>query len=191
MRKFKNWSLTIVMSASLLFLLITIDRTRFQSDVATFFKFHSVSLLFFLAFFVLLSIISASNYLKTLDFWEAETLSSIKAIRINRLLWGSFWLTWSIYCSWLYFYHKPMTNGLFLLITAFAIVPGLLTFYMAWQVRKEEAIQNEEGKYLNGELNENWEPYTISTAWKHYSGTYGLLCIPIYIITLIFGYFIY
>ncbi|MFN4008176.1 MAG: hypothetical protein ACK4HE_11760 [Chitinophagaceae bacterium] len=134
-------------------------------------------------------IISYITYIGTLDFWEAETKATKKVSVISVVLWTIIWISWSIFCAWLTLTFNPMTLLVRMVIIGLVVIPGLTAFLFSRNIRRQQLRQEEEDKKSMGADYFNSEPYTICVDKKYYSGYYGLLCFPVYLVALLVGQF--
>lgn len=135
-------------------------------------------------------IFSYTTYVGTLDLWEAETKASITASIISVVLWTMIWISWSIFCGWLTLSFYPKTQLVKFTIIGLVIIPGLTGFLFSRNIRRQQLRQEEEDKKFIGADYFNSELYTICRDKKYYSGYYGLLCLPVYSVTLLVGQFL-
>jgi magnesium-transporting ATPase (P-type) len=134
-------------------------------------------------------IISYITYIGTLDFWEAETQATIKASVISVVLWTIIWISWSVFCAWLTLTFNPMTLLVRMIIIGLVVIPGLTAFLFSRNIRRQQLRQEEEDKKSMGADCFNSELYTICIDKKYYSGYYGLLCLPVFLVALLVGQF--
>ncbi len=153
-------------------------------DVESFFNNNAHYLFFFVCAFLAVCLISYIVYKRTLDFVDAETKISIKAINFLIFLWVVFWLAWSIFCAWLTFKQAPSTMLVKIIIVTLAVVPGLTSFVLSNKFRQQDILFEEESKKRMGDNYYKTEVYTIYLDKKYYVGFYGLLCLPVYLITI-------
>lgn len=136
---------------------------------------------YFTIAFVVVAIITAKIYYRTLDFLETETTATKRACTINACIWAIYWAAWSVYCGWLQSSYALVLNDVTITLFLLAILPGFLMFLFARNVRKDAIAQETKNKTLS---TSNYEPYTICLERRYYSGYYGLLCLPVYLITV-------
>lgn len=177
-------------------LLITVIFLYYLFDLAVD-KFPDVRILFlqygviFLSFFtgvIILALITGTIYYRTLDFWEAETAATKNACIINVILWSCFWTCWSIVCAWITLKTWPTTILVLSVIFMLASIPGLIAFLISKSIRTTEELQMRKNNFDIINPSET-EPYTIFLERKYYTGYYGLICIPVYLATVLVGYF--
>jgi magnesium-transporting ATPase (P-type) len=184
-KKFFGAILCIALCVAIFFL---IDKTfdkipevkRLFIDNGKFFRwflFASIGVLIF----------TYTTYIGTLDFWEAETKATIKVSVISVVLWTIIWILWSIFCAWLTLTFNPLTQLVKLTIILLVIIPGLTGFLFSNNIRRQQLKQEEKDKKTMGADYFNSEPYTICIDRKYYSGYYGLLCLPLYLVSLLVG----
>jgi magnesium-transporting ATPase (P-type) len=158
------------------------DLKRLFIDNGKFFRwflFSSIGVLIF----------TYTKYIGTLDFWEAETKATIKVSIISVVLWTIIWVSWSIFCAWLTLTFNPLTQLVKFTIIGLVVVPGLTGFLFSRNIRRQQLKQEEDDKKSMGTDYFNSEPYTICIDRKYYSGYYGLLCLPMYLVSLLVGQF--
>lgn len=131
--------------------------------------------------------LSNALYFVTLDFWEAETKYSIKVSIISVVLWIIIWLSWSIFCAWLTLTHNPLTASVKFTIAGLVTIPGLTAYLVSRSLRKQILKQNAEDKESMGADYSSSEPSIILIERKYFSGYYGLLCLPVYLVLLLVG----
>lgn len=148
--------------------------------------FHDNSRLLKIFFFtgLGLSVFSFTAYYGSLNFWEEETEESLSASLLSSLFWAIFWICWGIYCAWLTINFGPSTIAVKLTITSLVIIPSVTAFFISRSLRKEILQQEQEEK---SSLNQtkNSEPNILATNRKYFSGYFGLLCFPVYIVSLV------
>jgi len=138
---------------------------------------------YFIIAFIVIAIITAKIYYRTLDFLETETITTKRACTINACIWTIYWTVWSVYCGLIQRRYPLVVNDVTITLFLLAILPGFLMFLFARNVRKDAIAQETKNKTLS---TSDYEPYTICLERRYYSGYYGLLCLPIYIITVMF-----
>lgn len=134
-----------------------------------------------------LFIFSYMTYIGSLDFWEAETKSTIKVATVSAFLWALFWIFWGIYCAWLTHTFDIQTTLVKLTLVVLVTLPGLIAFVFSRNIRKQQLKEEEDDKTTMGRDYYNSEPYILCVDRKYYSGYYGLLCLPVYLICLLIG----
>lgn len=123
-------------------------------------------------------------YSQTLGVYEAETNETPKAAIKNAIIWTFFWVSWSIFCAWLTYTNSPMTKLVLFTIIFLVTVPGLIAFIFSRSIRNSQIREEQIDREKAGE---NYEPYTVCLDRKYYSGYYGLVCLPVYLIALFVG----
>jgi hypothetical protein len=146
--------------------------------------------LYFIGGLFLVTTVTSSLYYRTLDFFEAETQATIKASIINVIIWTFFWIVWSIFCAWLTFNNKPLTILVESIIIGLVFVPGFIAFIISRNIRRQQINDVEKDKLALGNNYYKSEPNTVCLDRKYYSGYYGLICLPVYFVSLIIGYII-
>jgi hypothetical protein len=71
-----------------------------------------------------------------------------------------------------------------------ATLPGIIAFIIARQIRTDDLTQNEEvihNRQTHADIYDEEGAFTLFTDKKHYSGYYGLICIPTYTILTLIG----
>ena len=94
------------------------------------------------------------------------------------------WVSWSIFCAWLTYNNLPMTKLVLFTIIFLVTVPGLIAFIFSRSIRNSQIREEQIDREKAGE---NYEPYTVCLDRKYYSGYYGLVCLPVYLIALFVG----
>jgi hypothetical protein len=183
----KKFFRAIVMMGATVALLFFADRALNKvPHVRKLFTDHGNSFIFFSLALVVIFFISFIAYTKTLDFVEAETKVTITISVISVIVWSVFWTAWSIYCAWLTLNFRPMSLSVILAILILVTVPGLIAFFFSKDIRRQQIKEEEDDKKSTGD--NNFEPYTLCLDKKYYSGYYGLICLPVYLVSLLAGY---
>ena len=146
---------------------------------------------YFIAFLILAVVTYLATFVfygKTLDFFEAETSATKRAVLLSVILWTIIWLSWSIYCAWLTLNFRPQTLSVKITIWLLLLVPSLTAFLISHNLRRQDIKQENDSKIVSSD--NSFEPYTIFIDKKYYSGYYSLLCLPVYLIALLVGQFV-
>jgi hypothetical protein len=182
----KFFGVIFLVAASMGFFLFADKALKAVPDVRKLFVDNSSSFIFFSLALVVIFFISFIAYTKTLDFVEAETKVTITISVISVIIWSVFWTAWSIYCASLTLNFRPMSLSVILVILILVAVPGLLAFFFSKDLRRQQINEEEDDKKLAGD--NNFDPYTLCLDKKYYSGYYGLICLPVYLVSLLVGY---
>lgn len=137
---------------------------------------------YFTTFLIISVVVYTSTsilYSRTLGYFEEETKETIQVSIITVFLWTIIWTSWSIFCGWLTLFYKPQTFLVKLTIWLLVVVPSLFAFIISYFIRKQQIKQENKYKKLA-------EPFTICLDKKFYSGYYALICVPVYLLMLIF-----
>ena len=177
--KLKGWLLPIILGAFICFLLIALPKT---TDVWLFLTFNSVGFILFFSALIICSIISFANYYKTLGPFEEETEETGVTAKRNKKLWLYFWILWNIYFSLSAVLYEKLNSKIFICSSILCIIPSLLSYSFAWQVRRDEIKQEEEEKKRLGTKYQEQEPYNRFINEKYQNGYYALICIPIFFV---------
>ena len=145
---------------------------------------------FFKFFSLLISILGISVAISfALDDEESEIQKLVEKGFI--IAWILLFIGWSVYYTWVTYDFKTLSTSIIILILALVIVPGFVMFLISRNIRKKDIRTYErEVEFITQnpkyELTENDDLH-----WKYYPGYYGLICFPVYLVTLLIGYFIY
>lgn len=169
------------------FLLVDKILNTFPSVKRLFINNSEIFLFFIFGLFVVFTV-TASLYYRSLDFFEAETNETIKALIINVMIWSIFWLAWSIFCAWLTLNNAPLSTSVQFVIILLVFVPGFIAFIISTYSRRQDIRDEEKSKLAMGDNYYKSDPYTLCLSRKYYSGYYGLICLPVYFISIIIGY---
>ncbi len=158
-------------------------------EVKTFFVQNSPLLKVFFFTGLGLSVFSFTAYIGSLNSWEEETEYSLSASLLSSLFWAIFWICWGICCAWLTINFDPLTIAVKLTIGGLVIIPSITAYFISYSLRKEMLQEEQEEK---SSLNQpkNTELTIIATSRKYFSGYFGLLCLPVYLISLAIFQFI-
>lgn len=154
-----------------------------NTEVKTLFVQNSRLLKIFFFTAIGLSVFSFTAYFGSLNFWEEETEYSLSASLLSSFFWAIFWICWGIYCAWLTINFDPLTTAVKLTITGLVIIPSSTVYFISHSLRKEILRQEEEEKSSLNQT-ENSEFTINATSRKYFSGYFGLLCLPVYLISL-------
>ncbi len=153
-------------------------------DVKHLFSDNSNCFITFLIAYFFILITTLHIYSKTLGTYEAETSDTPKAAMKNISIWIFFWIAWSVFCSYLTITQRPWTTLVFITILVLTILPGFISFLLSTYIR----TKNIKSENLDRQrMGDEYEPYTICLDKKYYSGYYGLICLPVYLISLLVG----
>ena len=179
----------IILMALIICIYFLVDKT-FENipDAKRLFLSNGRLFSYFIIGLIVVTIITASIYYRTLDFFEAETKATIKASIISAIIWTLYWTSWSVFCAWLTLNNKPLTPLVQCIITGLVLVPGLIAFVISRKIRRQQINDEETSKLSLGDNYYKSEPYTLCLDKKYYSGYYGLICLPIYVVSLIIGH---
>ena len=175
----KGWILPLILGVFFFYLLITLPKIP---TLWSFLTSNSIGLFLFLIIFVICDIITFTSYIYTLGPFEEETQSTGIAIRKSKKIWMTFWILWSVYCSVIIIKNDIISIGIYLTTTILIIVPSILTYVFAIQVRQDEIKQDEEEKKRLGDKYQEQEPYNKFINEKYENGYYALICIPIFFV---------
>jgi len=152
-----------------------------DSELSAFLKRNSSSYFWFFIFFCTLLLVTGLIYYKSLDDYDQETRKTVNASKINIAIWAVYWICWSIYNAILLLNQPSAKTFVFsFLVTN---VPGIVLYMITFSFRNE---QISERTHLKGKgsitiFEGDDKPYSF----VYYSGFYGILCIPLYTITLL------
>jgi len=180
----KFFGLIALLALSITFFYFTEKLFDRLSDIKHLFVDNSSYFFGFAIVLMFVSLLTLSILSKTLGVYEAETNDTPKAAIKNTVIWAIFWASWSIFCAWLTNTSSPMTKLVLLTILFLVTVPGLISFIISRNIRNSQIREEQIERQRAGE---NYEPYTICFDKKYYSGYYGLVCLPVYLIALVIG----
>jgi hypothetical protein len=143
--------------------------------------------LYFIIGLIVITIITTFIYFRTLDFDDSETTTTKKALIISVVIWTFYWATWSIFCAWLTLTNKPLTPLAQSIIVGLVSIPGLIAFIISRLIRRDQIKNEEESKLALGDNYSNADPDTCYLDKRYYSGYYGLICLPVYLASLLVG----
>jgi hypothetical protein len=179
----KFFGVLALLTVSIIFFYFTGKLFDKLSDIKHLFVDNSNYFYGFIILLMFVSLLTLGIYSKTLGVYEAETKDTPKAAIKNAIIWTIFWISWSIFCAWLTKTNSSTTKLVLLTILFLVTVPGLISFVISRSIRNSQIRQEQNDKQKEGE---NYEPYTICLDRKYYSGYYGLVCLPVYLVALIF-----
>jgi hypothetical protein len=179
-----RWTPSVLIGATFIYLSEVLPKNKIAWDFLT---SNSIGLILSLVLFIILCIWTYMNYFKTLGNFEEETEESGIASKQNGKVWSVFWLAWSLYCSIITIKNNSIDWEILLISSILSIAPGFLAFLFARRIRNIQLKENLKDKERLGEKYVDSEPYYIYTEWKYFSGYYGLICIPIFIIITTLG----
>jgi len=186
-KKFFGAILTMALLVAIFFF---IDRTFDKiPDVKHLFINNAIFFRWFIFSAAGVLILSYMTYMGTLDFWEAETKATVRVSIISVVLWAIIWVSWGIFCAWLTLTFNPLTQLVKLTIFMLITIPALTAFLISINIRHQQLKEEETDKHSKGADYSNSDPYIICIDRKYYSGYYGLLCFPVYIVSLLVGQF--
>lgn len=163
-----------------------LDRTP---EIKTLFLNNSRLLAIFFFTGLGLAVFSFTAYAGSLNSWEEEAEESLSASLLSSLFWAIFWVCWGICCAWLVNNFHPSTIAIKLTITGLTIIPSITAFLFSCSLRKEMLQQEQEDK-LNLIQTKNSTPDILATDRKYFSGYFGLLCFPVYVVSLVIYQFL-
>ena len=127
---------------------------------------------YFVSFFLYNSSLNA--------LFEYETEDTNKAIWFGNSLVIIFWISWTITLALLYKRHNLRSIDVYLFSLSLVIIPSLVTFFLSYDLRKEDIKQIIE---IHGvDFYNKSDLYTINYKWHHYSGYFGLFATPFYLV---------
>jgi protein-S-isoprenylcysteine O-methyltransferase Ste14 len=141
---------------------------------------------FFIAACIIL-FVTQVFYERSLGVSDCENPMTKKIIIISITIWILFWIAWSSYCAWLTKNYNPMTTLVRLTLILLVFVPGFAAFLFSRNVRLEQLEEDKCHRERLGDEYHKFQPPIIYLKAKYYSGYYGLICLPIYIICLLLG----
>lgn len=179
----------LLISLAIVFFFLIDEIFGLKPDVRKLFIDNSTYFIGFLIVAIVTYLVAFLFYVKTLDFFEAETRGTKKATIFNVIVWITIWVSWSIYCAWLTLNFQPQTFSVIVTIWILLLVPSLLAFFISRNLRRQDILQENNIKSAKSN-NSNSEPYTFFIDKKYYSGYYSLFCGPVYLIALLIARFI-
>ncbi len=155
-------------------------------DVRVLLLQHGVHFIYFLIGIIIIILLTGAIYYRTLDFWEAETEATKNACIINAIIWSCFWICWSIFCACITPNTIPLNMLDLIFIFLLVFIPGFIAFLISKNIRTKEILQMK--KEISNNINASkMELFTIFVERKYYSGYYGLICLPVYLVALLIG----
>jgi hypothetical protein len=147
------------------------------------FKYLLIDFMFpisiYLIVFIAIAFITEVAYQRTLDIFDEETEKSIHPIRIRVILMTVFWFCWSFLMVDKTLNDQSQKVLVRITILIFTIAPGFIAYLVSRKDRKNDLIENKKEEA-------NQSKSMIYLHKKYYSGYYGLLCLPFYLIILSF-----
>lgn len=182
-----NWKeiAGILLSAALILLLI--EYVKSEPLCALFLAEHKVALLSFAGVLAVVAIVTGTIHDKAADSFGDKTERSVNAARTNISIWCAFWLCWCGYNVWALFSY-PFALALFTLSFVLTNAPGICLFVITWSIRRDELKEWEvEQKNLSFS-----DVVAIEKAYRFagYSGFYGVLTLPLYLVACAVYYFL-
>lgn len=163
--------------------MVYIDRDQ---ELHAFFAVNQSVLNGFLIIGAVLLLITSLIFHRTLDFLDEETHATLKVIRINIVVWSIFWIWWTVH-NVLLLFQFPITTKLMIFSFLLTTLPGISFFLYAVWSRKELL---KSGTYSDEECADKFEGYKKLSTLKYYVGFYGIITIPVYLITMTAYYLI-
>ncbi|WP_153796161.1 hypothetical protein [Foetidibacter luteolus] len=143
-------------------------------------NFDSIKVFFY--FLMGVAFVTELIYAKSLKVYNEETKKSLYPILLRITVFIIYWCAWSSFCAWLTLTYKPLTALVLIAILLMMILPGLLCCIFSHQLRKDDLKSEEEEKA--SALPEISTPSVLYLSKRYYSGYYGLICLPVYLIIL-------
>ena len=141
------------------------------------------------AFFTIapvLLLITGLIYQNTLDFLDEETPLSLNAARLNIMLWSIFWICWTV-VNVLLLLQGPITTKMIIFSFLYTTLPGMAFFLFAVWSRKE-SLKN--GTYSDENCADKFEEYKKLSTLRYFVGFYGIITVPVYLVTMTVYYLI-
>jgi hypothetical protein len=140
----------------------------------------------FLMIGAVLLFITSLVYHRTLDFLDEETYVTLKIVRINIVLWSIFWICWTV-LNVLLLFQYPITTKMIIFSFLMATLPGIAFFLFAVWLRKDML---KSGAYSDENCADKFEGYKKLSALRYFVGFYGIITVPVYLITMAACYLI-
>jgi hypothetical protein len=139
---------------------------------------NKTALYVFLGILAVVSLITAKIFSST-KFDDEYTPATVKTSIINIIIWSAFWLCWCCYNLLVLFEYPLMLK---LLVFSFLVtsLPVILVFCITYSVWKEE--QKDLAERKNELITSDYAAVEKAYRFSYYSGHYGILTIPLYII---------
>lgn len=152
---------------------------------ATLYDFIAINatyLITFLIIFALVVFITAMVYQRSLDDTDVETVATVRASIINIVLWCCFWISWCIF-NVVAILRNPLDIKLIVFSFLLTNLPAIFLFLFTLSMRKDQIksrphLQNKKGLFTTFAGDDK------SLSAKYYSGFYGLLTIPLYLLVM-------
>ncbi len=129
-------------------------------------------------------------YSSTLDSEEFETQRTYTALITAIVFWIMFWFAWSFYLAWLTVQPDPINLSVKTIVIAIGFIPGLIAFLISKSLRKKILVMEIEDELSMGTAYYNSPPSILYSGRKYYTGYYGLLIAPFYVICLIIQFLV-
>jgi hypothetical protein len=179
----KDRAIVALLSVVCIAVMVYIDRDQ---DLHAFFAVNQSVLNGFLIIGAVLLLITSLIYHRTLDFLDEETHDTLKVIRINIVVWSIFWIWWTVH-NVLLLFQFPITSKLGIFSFLLTTLPGISFFlYAAWS--RKELLKS--GIYSDEECADKFEGYKKLSTLKYYVGFYGIITVPVYLLTMTVYYLI-
>lgn len=108
-------------------------------------------------------------------------IRDIKPSLINICLWTTYWLCWTVFNLVFLFAEKDLGPNI-LFVTLITNLPGLVIFWFTWSARKEELSAIDPALLKEDNIFKEYEGELRSGSFRYYSGFYGLITIPVFVI---------
>ena len=123
------------------------------------------------------------NYENALEAYEPKGESSVRASRVNIVIWCCFWAAWTVYHVLNYFQLALVIPDLLWYSFGLACVPAVGIFAVTWMVRRSYLNDYPELKRKdNRKVALEGEYKALS--FRYFSGFYSAIVPPLYLILL-------
>jgi hypothetical protein len=133
---------------------------------------------------VALAFLTSLNYQKSLSSFDDINEKTTKASILNVIAWSIFWICWSIFNAIAYNSYYLQSTTIFVLSFSVAVIPGILVLVFTLSVRRSELSDFKKFNIITKDEKGFYVGKYKSLSMVYYSGLYGILSIPVYLIAL-------
>lgn len=156
--------------------------SKYDATINNFIATNSTYLIIFIIIFGLVALIAAKIYQRSLDETDDETEATASASVINIILWCCFWISWCVF-NVVILLRNPVDLKLIIFSFLITNLPGILIFFITLSMRRDqikdrEHLQDRKGFFTTFTGDDR------SLSFQYYSGFYGLVTIPLYLLAL-------
>jgi len=155
-----------------------------KSSVSSFIQYHWIGIAVAAICLVITFFSTSENEGKTFGDFDEETETTLEAKKKNIKIWALFWTIWTLYFSLSALFTNSFTIRDHFFIMALATSPGVIGAVVSEYMRASIIKDEERQKRSEGA---DYKPYYLTTKRRYLPGYYGLICLPIYVITIAIG----